>query len=189
MTYPTKIEANGRIYDINTDYQIALDCFKAIEDDAINDTERALAIITLLLGKNVNANDYEICLEKCAVYLRCGKKENDDIDKADMDYFQDETYIRASIRQCYHLNLNKEKYIHWWEYNELIEGLTEETVLNKRRELRNLDLNEIQDEKYRKELKKAQEKIALKKKIIPLTDKQQKSVENFYKLTGIKRKE
>ena len=133
--YPTEIEVNGRTYKINTDYRVALACFKAIEDDSINDTERALAIITLLLGKDVRYKDYEECLNKCAIYLRCGKEENDDINEADMDYLQDEEIIRTSIRQCYHENIN-EKYLHWWEYNELIEGLTEETALSQIRELR-----------------------------------------------------
>ena len=184
MIYPTKIEANGRFYDINTNYQTALSCYKAIEDEEINDTERALAIITLLLGKEVLPEDYEICLEKCAIYLRCGKEENIKPEQADMDYFQDEKYIRIGIRQCFGLDLNKIEYLHWYEYNELIENLSEDTVLNKRRELRNLDLNDISDEKRRRELSDAKEKIALKKKQISLNEQQQKSVENFCQLMG-----
>lgn len=188
--YPTKIEVNGNVYNINTDYRVALDCFKAINDDKINDTERALAVITLLLGIDVDSKDYEGCLEKCAIYLRCGKQENDNIEEADMDYLQDEKIIKTSIRQCYHINLNNEK-MHWWEYNELIEGLTEETLLNKIREIRNYDLSEEKDEKRRRDIERAKKQVKIKRhnKTNNLTQKQKENIENFYKLTGIERKE
>ena len=184
--YPTELEANGRIYKINTDYRVALACFKAIEDSEINDTERAIAIITLLLGKNVRYKDYEICLNKCAIYLRCGKEENDNIDEIDMDYLQDESYIRTSIRQCYHLNINNIEYMHWWEYNELIEGLTEETVLNKIRFLRSYDLSDEKDEKRKREIQKAKNQVALKKNKPKkqFTEEEIKNMEEFKKLTN-----
>ena len=51
--YPTKMEANGHIYPINTDYKVGLACFKALNDTEITDTERFYAIETLLLGENV----------------------------------------------------------------------------------------------------------------------------------------
>lgn len=183
--YPTKIEANGRIYKINTDYKIALACYRAINDEEISETERALAIITLLLGPDVLEKDYVECFKKCAIYLRCGKEENDSAEEADMDYIVDELYIRESIRQCYHINLNKEENMHWWEYNELIEGLTEETVLSQRRELRNIDETKIEDQIQREKIRKAKNKISLKKKSkVKANEKQIQSAINFYKKLG-----
>lgn len=164
--YPDTINANGNLYKINTDFRVALSCFRAIDDDSIKDETRALAVITLLLGKDVRPADYEECLKKCAIYLRCGKKENLDVDEIDMDYLQDARYIRTSIRQCYPSigNVDEIKYLHWWEYNELIEGLTEDTILNRVRELRNFDLKDETDPKKRKLIKKAKDDVALVKK-------------------------
>ena len=181
--YPEEIEANGHIYKINTDYRVALACFKAINDDDINDTERAVAIITLLLGKDVQYKDYQVCLQKCAIYLRCGKEENDNPEEADMDYLQDEEIIRTSIRQCYHENINERK-IHWWEYNEMIEGLTEETALSKIRELRNYDLSDETDSKIKNQIQKAKNQVALKKKIPQkeFTEEEIKNMEEFDRL-------
>lgn len=188
MNYPSKMEINGKIYSINTDYRVALSCFRAINDTEINDTERALAIITLLLGKNVDMKDYEQCLQKCAVFLRCGKLKNDSPDEADMDYLQDEERIRTSIRQCYHLNLNEVNYLHWYEYNELIEGLTEESLLNKIRELRTYDLSDEKDEKRKNRIEKAKQQVALHHEKQKLTEEQVKSIDKFLELTGIGRK-
>lgn len=185
MIYPTKMKVNGVVYDIDTNYKTALSCFKAINDANLKDLERALVVVTLLLGEKVPLEDTYEALEKCAVYLRCGREENPNDDEIDMDYFQDERAIRTSIRQCYHINLNTEENIHWWEYNELIEGLTEETLLSKIREIRNWDLSQEKDPKTRERIRKAKEQVALKKQEVVLTDEQKKNIEDFYKVVGI----
>jgi hypothetical protein len=181
MIYPTKIEVNGKLYNIDTDYRTALACFKAINDPDIKDTERALAVVTLLLGKDVPLEDLQEALEKCAIYLRCGRNENTETKDIDMDYFQDEVAIRTSIRQCYHENLNQIKNLHWWEYNEMIEGLTDETLLSRIRDIRNYDLSKEKDFKIKQKMQKAKDFYALKKRETPLTDEQKKNIDDFMK--------
>lgn len=186
MIYPTQMEVNGKIYKINTDYRTALACFKAINDKTIKDTERSIAIVTLLLGMDVPLEDTKEALDKCAIYLRCGRETNSSDNEIDMDYFEDERAIRTSIRQCYHINLNTEQNIHWWEYNELIEGLTEETLLSRIREIRNYDLSQEKDAKQRARIQKAKEQVSLKKKDDrTLTKEEEANVENFKKLMGV----
>ena len=181
--YPTKMEANGHIYDINTDYRIALACFKAINDIEINDIERFYAIETMLLGNNVLEEDEQILHDKIAKYLRCGKDENVSEEERDFDYLQDEEATRTSIRQCYHLNLNEMSYIHWYEYNELISGLTSESLLNKIRDLRSYDLSEISDEKRKQKIIEAQQRVALKEEHIKT--KEEKEIDEFWnKIVG-----
>lgn len=176
--YPTKMEANGHIYKINTDYRIALACFKAIYDPEINDTERFYAVETLLLGENVLEEDEKILQNKIEKYLRCGKNENINEDEKNFDYIQDEEITRTSIRQCYHLNLNEIPYMHWYEYNELISGLTNESLLNNIRDLRSYDLSEVTDEKQKQKIIKAQEKVALKD--IHIKTKEEKEIDDFW---------
>lgn len=185
--YPTKMEINNHIYNIDTDYKTALACFEAINDETITDIERGVAVVTLLLGKGVPLEDMQEALNKCAWYLRCGNDANPKQDEIDMDYFEDEKYIRTSIRQCYHIDINKEKNVHWWEYNELIEGLTEETLLSRIREIRTYDLREIQDAKDREKMRKAKEQVQLKRyrKDLHLTDEQEASMEALNKIIGI----
>lgn len=186
--YPTKIEANGNIYEINTDYRVALSCFEVLDDEEITDVERFYAIESLLLGINVDSKDDKVLNEKIALYLRCGREKNTDKSEIDMDYIQDEKYIRTSIKQVYSgLDIGKIDYMHWWEYNELIEGLTTESILNKIREIRSYDESEIKDVKDRSKLLKAKKSVALKSKI-KVNNKQNESAEKFMKLTGLKRK-
>lgn len=176
--YPTKMEANGHVYNINTDYRVALACFKALEDTEITNLERFYAIETLLLGSDVLEEDEEILQKKIAIYLRCGKEENIEEEEKDFDYLQDEVNTRTSIRQCYHINLNEVSYMHWYEYNELISGLTEETLISKIRDLRSYDLSEEKDEKRRNEIIKAQERVALKE--IHIKTKEEEELDEFW---------
>lgn len=182
--YPTKIEVNEHIYNLNTDYRIALACLKAINDKKITDLERLYAIEGLLIDDDIYPEDEEILKEKIAIYLRCGNTENVSEDEIDMDYFQDEVRIKTSIRQCYHLNLNEINYLHWWEYNELISGLTNESILSKTRELRKYDLSQIKDPKEKERIRKAQEYVALKEDERELTKKEEESIKQFYKDIG-----
>lgn len=158
--YPTKMEINGKIYKIDTSYKTALACYRAINDQTITPINRGFAIITLLLG-DVDLEDLEEAFRKCSIYLRCGKEVNDSKEEADMDYIKDEKRIKTSIRQCYHFDISKEEDLHWYEYNELIEGLTDDTLLSKVREIRNYDISKEKDEEIRRKIIEAKQKVSL----------------------------
>ncbi len=185
--YPTKMEANGHIYSINTDYRIALACFEAMYDENINDIERFYAVESLLLGTDVLFEDEPILKKKIELYLRCGKDENTSNSERDMDYFQDLHRIKISIKQEFNgLDIFTIDYLHWYEFNELIEGLTENSLLDRVRKLRTYDLNKIEDQNERQKLAEAKEGVALKLKV-HMTDSQKKSAEAFLKCAGIVR--
>lgn len=159
--YPEYMEIDGKDYKINTDYRVALACFRAINDDEINDTERSLAIVTLLLGEDFPFELMSLAVPKCINYLRCGREENTSEEDIDMDYEQDKGRIMASFRSCYQMDINKEN-ICWWEFNDLIEGLKEDDVLNRVRNIRRANPDEISNEKDRQDLINAQKRLAIK---------------------------
>lgn len=167
MNYPKRIKVGEVELELDTDFRTALRCFEVIEDESIDDTERALAVIYLLLGDvpfHINLQEVMNVLLK---YLRCGK-ENDRTSsseqKKDMDLFQDEKYIVASFMSEYHIDLSADTYMHWWHFMNLLNGLTGECVLNKVREIRNTDLNDYKG-KARERLARAKRQVALKEKM------------------------
>lgn len=176
--YPTKIEANGHIYPINTDYRIALQCIGIYKNEELSGIEKYFAIEYLLLGEDVDINDCDILKDKINKYLRCGKEENDSENEITYDYMQDETLTKTSIRQCYHINLNEMPYLHWYEYNELISGLTEETVISRYRQIRGKNPSEIKDEKERQKLIDMQKQIAIKETHIKTEE--EKKLDKFW---------
>ena len=68
--------------------------------------------------------------------------------------------LLPSSEPIYKIDLNKER-MHWWAFNELIEGLTDESILYKIRELRNFDLSDIKDTRTKTKIRDAQRQVAL----------------------------
>lgn len=191
--YPEYTIVNGNKYKINTDFKAALKCQEIAQDRTIGEFERALAIIYTLFGEVGlnNQDDQEKLLEMAIKYLRCGSSDGDTSnsnDKPDMDLIQDYYLIEPSFKSDYGIDLEKEE-MHWWKFYRLLNGLTDKCALNRVRELRTFDLSTITDTKLKNQIKEMQKQFALKEQEQPLTEKQQKSVDKFFQLTGIKRKE
>lgn len=196
--YPEYVKVDDKKYKINTDFRIAIECQDIATNENIGDYERALAIIYKLFGDDgINIPEhYEKLLEMAIKYLSCGKEvDNKTNEEPDMDFIQDMDYIEASFMSDYNIDLTNTE-MHWWKFYNLINGLSNsETgnccVLNRVRNLRNYDTKDIKDPKELEKIKKAKEQVALKKQVINkcLTTEQQQNIDNFYKMTGIKRKE
>ena len=188
MDYPTYVIVNGKRYDINTDFRVAIECNEIAEDKTIGDYERALAVIYKVFGDaGINSpGDYEKLLEMAKKYLSCGKEIEDSKKEPDMDYIQDYDYIEASFMSDYHIDLSKEK-MHWWKFYKLLDGLSNSEmgnccILNRIRNIRNMDTKGITDSKTLQEIAEQKKRFALKKK---LPNKEQlKSARAFYEMLG-----
>lgn len=197
FNYPQYIEVNNKKYKINTDFRVAIKCNDISMDQNIEIDEKILAIIYLLFGKEALEdikNNNELVEEfgnKILYYLHCGVENENVEDKnktPDMDFVEDMPYIEASFMSDFGINLENTE-MHWWKFYNLINGLSNSEmgnccVLNRIRNLRNLDLKEIKDIKLKRELAEAKKRVALKKyqsKKKEATEEQLKSAEEFIK--------
>lgn len=189
-----KIQIEDTIYTADVDFRTAIKCNQIAMDDTIGDLERALGIICTMFGEDGlnNPNHYEKLLNWTLKYLSCGKEIKDTKEKPDMDYVQDMEYIEASFMSDYRIDLENTE-MDWQKFNKLINGLSNSElgnccVLNRVRNLRNYDVKDIKDAKERDKIIKAKRQVALKKQKkeeeVKLTEKQQKSVDEFYKALG-----
>ena len=178
MRYPEYAEVKGIKYKINTDYRVALRCFEVIEDTDISDEERAFAVVYLLFG-DVPVEDVGEFLRIAGNYLRCGEKEpSQDAGARDMDFIADEKYIVASFMSDYRIDLSSVD-MHFWQYIQLIQGFTENSIMSRIRDIRNYDLSELKDPKSRAKMAKAKAAVALPDKF---TKDEKKTIEEFEKL-------
>lgn len=178
--YPEYAEIKGKKYKIDTDFNTALKCFEVIDDENITDYERSLAVVYLLFDF-IPTKNFNLFLKKAKFFLQCGKTSEEQHEtKKDMDFIQDKKYINSSFMSDYHLDLSKEN-LHFWQFIEYLEGLTENSSISRVRNLRNFDLSEIKDDKERNRIAEAQKNVALKKKTVKLTENQKKSINEFYK--------
>lgn len=193
--YPEYAKIGDKKYMINTDFRIAIECQSIATDESISDYERALAIIYKLFGDDGidDFNNYEKLLEIAIKYLSCGKElDNKSKEEPDMDFNQDKGYIESSFKYDYKYNPYSLNYLHWYEfYNDLNNLSNSEMgnccVLNRVRNLRNYDTKEIKDPKERKKVEEAKKQVALKKehKKREFSDKEKQNMEEFYKSIGL----
>lgn len=189
MMYPKFVEVNENKYKINTDFRVALECDRIAKDAKINDYERSLAIIYKLYGDSGldNPSDYDELLKKAIEYLKCGFDEMpEDNSEENMDFEQDFWRIEASFQSDYKINLENTK-MHFWKFMYLMNGLTEDCILNRTRYVRDFDLKEVKDPKERAKWERQKELVALKKSKKEISDRAKKSQERFFKLAGIER--
>lgn len=197
MKYPTCVIIDNEEYPINTDFRVAIKCNEIAEDNDIGDYERGLAIIYKLYGdKGLDASQHHgQLLEYAKKYLSCNKKEDKSqkVKEPDMDFIEDMDYIEASFMSDYGIDL-AEREMHFWKFMKLINGLSNSEfgnccILNRIRNIRNLDPKEIKDQKARQELIEVQKEISLKKnqKKNEPTKAQKERANQLYQKLGLRR--
>lgn len=172
--YPRYAQVKDRKYKINTNFRKAIECDKVSKSNVSNE-ERALAIIYLLFGDKglKNSQDWNDLLEIALKYLNCGKErqeDNDEKQEIDMDIEEDWEYIRTSFFYDYNVKIESNTYMHWWEFYNLLCGLSDKCILNRIRFVRNFDIEQIKDSKEKEKWIKQKELVALKKKITKNTE-------------------
>lgn len=163
--YPEYIQIKDKKYKINVDFRIALKCDEIYRDETIGGYEKTLAIIYLLLGDEglKDKENHEKMTELLVKYLLCGKKDTELNDEAEpsMNFKQDTGYIKASFMSDYQIDLGKIN-MHWWQFFDLLQGLTENSVLNRVRAIREEPLSDKKG-KDREKWEKAKKQVELKK--------------------------
>ena len=174
--YPYYAEIDNKQYKINTDYKVALACFEAINDEEITDIERPFALIGLLFGEDADIQNTEEAMRIVKQYLQCGKEEQENETKVpDFDFEYDRDFINASFMSDYNIDLENTP-MHWWKFCSLISGLTDTSILNKVRDVRNMDISEIKDTKTKQKLIKQKQRVAIP---IKHTKEEQKEIDEF----------
>ena len=160
---PEFVKIGDKKFKINTSYKVALRCEKVSQDNCISDTERALAIIYLLFGDAglEDKENWENLLKAAKKYLNCAQKVSLDDNKKDFDYVEDERFIKTSFIQEYNIDLSKVS-LHWWDFFDLLNGLSDKAVLSRIREIRNFDLSKIKDPNEKEKWIRAKKQFALK---------------------------
>ena len=188
-----KIKIEDTIYEVNTDFRVAIECDRIARDNKIRDLERALAIIYTLYGEKGidNANHYEKLIEYALKYLSLGKEKAEE-KKPDIDLTKDKGLIASSFKFDYNYNPYNLDYLSWEEFYNDLDNLTTNAelgnccALNRARYWRNYDLSKVENEKERADIIKIKKYYALEndEEEVELTEEQQQSVDEFYKALG-----
>ena len=145
---PDTVLVGGREYSVRTDFRVFI-LFELLWQDP--DMEPAEKIRrSLLLCYPEVPGDYGPAVEGLLWFYKCGKEDNPQ-KKAiaakrgktriySFDY--DDDYIFAAFMSQYKINLQRIKYIHWWEFRAMFNSLTNSNEFVKIMEYRSIDLKE-----------------------------------------------
>lgn len=92
-----------------------------------------------------------------------GEGEDTDVEelKPLFSFALDYPYILAGFWQDYGIDISEIKYLHWWKFRQLFDGLSEKTEIKQRIMYRSIDLSTIKDKDERKRIEKIQRSIKL----------------------------
>lgn len=198
MNNPQYVKVDDKLYKINTDFRIALECNEIAEDESIGDLERAMAIIYKLFGEDgLDCENQNKLLELAMKYLLLGREQNslknDSHDKYELDFNKCIGLIKASFKFDYKYDPYELEYLHWYDfYNDLESLSTSEfgncCILNRIVSILEQEPKEIKDSKQRQKLIDAQKLLKekyCKKQEVEMTKEQEESARAFYKSLGI----
>jgi len=198
LNNPQYVKVDDKLYKINTDFRIALECNKIAEDESIGNLERAMAIIYKLFGEDgLDCENQNKLLELAMKYLLLGRDKNslknDSHDKYELDFNKCIGLIKASFKFDYKYDPYELEYLHWYDfYNDLESLSTSEfgncCILNRIVSILEQEPKEIKDSKQRQKLIDAQKLLKekyCKKEEKKITKEQEESARAFYKSLGI----
>lgn len=198
MNNPQYVKVDDKLYKINTDFRVALECNNIAEDKTIGEYERALAIIYKLFGEDgLDCKNQNKLLELAMKYLLLGndKKEpkSENREKFELDFDKCIGLIKASFKFDYNYDPYELEYLHWYDfYNDLESLSTSEfgncCILNRITSILNQEPKEIKDNKQRRKLIEAQKLLSqkyCKQEEVKMTKEQEESAIAFYKSLGI----
>lgn len=174
---PKSVIVKGREYDIYTDFRDYIELQQLLKkgtNEQIADYIIGLFIDDLPFNKAINqeeVNDLFVeALNQIVNFFRMGegqveKREETEGKKRKRPSFSfddDMAYVIGAFREAYSIDLVHIDYLHWWEFNALMDSVPETTELKKRIHYRSIDTDKIKDNNEKKRIKAIQKKIAIK---------------------------
>jgi hypothetical protein len=198
LNNPQYVKVDNKLYKINTDFRVALECNKIAEDTSIGNLERAMAIIYKLFGEDgLDCENQNKLLELGMKYLLLGREQNslknEPHDKYELDFNKCIGLIKASFKFDYKYDPYELEYLHWYDfYNDLESLSTSEfgncCILNRIVSILEQEPKEIKDNKARQRLIETQKLLSqkyCKEQEKKMTKEQEESAKAFYKSLGI----
>lgn len=199
MNKPEYVKVDDKLYKINTDFRVAIECNKIAMDKKIGDYERALAIIYKLFGEDgLDCTKMSKLVELGLKYISMSndleKGLKDDLEgNFELDMSKCQGLISSSFKFDYGYDPYELDYVHWYDfYNDLSNLSTSEfgncCILNRIISILNQEPKKIKDNKERQKLIETQKMLKAKYCVSnekEMTKEQSESAEKFYELLGL----
>lgn len=172
-------EFRGETYLINLSFNRVLDVFEVINDDFLNETEKCLLCLDILLDKTDLPFTYAVDLwiyiktnfideprvEKPQLDIKGNPMpvaKTEESNKKIIDFDLDAEFIYASFRQAYQINLfTEQNKLSWIEFKALLNALPDDTIMQRIIAIRQWKDDGKGDKEYRDNMRKLKAKYSL----------------------------
>lgn len=152
-------------FKIRTNFRESIKFELLMQDTKINERDK-ISLALNLYYKEVPKN-IEKALQDLIWFYSCNdgtKKSNNKENKQTKQIYSyefDSKYIYDAFYEQYGIDLNSNKYMHWWKFKSLFEGLNEKTKIVEIMGYRSMDLSKIKDKEEKARYKKLKRIYAL----------------------------
>lgn len=115
---PTALTVGGREHAIRSDYRPALDILQALGDAGLEDSDKALVVLTILYEDfdEMLQEDYTEALKAAFRYLNGGQEDEGAPSRRLMDWKQDLPLVIPPINRVLGAEVRAVPYVHWWTF-------------------------------------------------------------------------
>lgn len=164
---PETVSVDGRDYFIITDFREWIKFHEMHSDADLTDMEKVM--LSLEWYEDDIPDNIENAIKALGHFLAAydiypeGKLDDArDITKPQaFSFAQDAGDIYSAFRQYYNIDLQKVKYMHWYEFRSMFDNLPGDCEIKQKMYYRTLDAGKIKDKKERKRVREIQEKIRI----------------------------
>lgn len=146
---PQFVIVDNQKYRIRTNFRIFILFETLWQDDGLELRQKLIKSLKLCYCDEIPQN-YEEAVNALMWFYKCGKEDNPQKQAVtakrgrtriySFDY--DDDYIFAAFMSQYGINLQRIKYLHWWEFRAMFNSLTNSNEFVKIMEYRSIDLRE-----------------------------------------------
>ena len=153
----------------NTNFRTCILFELLMLDNKIENVQKIPLILNLFYSNIEQIVDIEKAIDDILWFYRCGKEEkasendnkNERNNKQIYSYEFDDELIYSAFKDQYGVDLQDIKYLHWWKFKAMFEGLKDDNQIVKIMGYRAMDISKIKDKDEKKHYKRLQQLYAL----------------------------
>ena len=114
---PTKLNVNGVLRDIRSDYRNILRIFTAMNAKELKDEEKVLICLRRMYTHfdDIPKSDYKAAYEAAVAFIECNTKEKKERPPI-VNWDKDEQLIFAEVNKVAGQEIRAVPYLHWWSF-------------------------------------------------------------------------
>lgn len=155
---------------IRTDFRESIKFELLMQDKNIDGRTKIMQSLKLYYYNTEQITNIKDAINDILWFYSCGKKEINvdnnekkisNKNKQIYSYEFDDEYIYSAFMEQYKIDLNSIKYLHWWKFKALINGLNENVQFSKIMGYRAIDLSKVKDKETKQNYKKLKKLYSL----------------------------